>query len=111
MLKIEELPVLLFFFSKICKSEYFVSILTVAIIQTPLKQKSANMKSSAQPSLLFSSNQQSPLKPVESQSPYLKAILSGKLMTARNERDYESANPDREAALRYIKESKLSNKY
>ena len=69
------------------------------------------MKSSAQSSLPFSVNQQSPGKPVQSQSPYLKAILSGKLMAARNEQDYETPNPDRAAALRYIKESKLSNKY
>jgi hypothetical protein len=69
------------------------------------------MKSSAQSSLHFSVTQQSSGKPVQSQSPYLKAILSGKLMAARSEQDYETPNPDRAAALRYIKESKLSNKY
>ena len=69
------------------------------------------MKSSAQSSHHFSVNQQSAGKPVQSQSPYLKAILSGKLMAARSEQGYETPNPDRAAALRYIKESKLSNKY
>jgi hypothetical protein len=69
------------------------------------------MKSSAQSSLYFLGNQHSAEKPVQSQSPYLKAILSGKLMAARSEQNYETPNPDRAAALRYIRESKLSNKY
>ena len=69
------------------------------------------MKSSVQSSFYFSANQESSAKSADGQSPYLKAILSGKLMAARNERNFESSNPDRAAASRYIKESKLSNKY
>ena len=69
------------------------------------------MKSSAHSSLNFSVNQHSAGKPVQSQSPYLKAILSGKLMAARSEQNYDSPNPDRAAAIRYIRESKPSNKY
>ena len=69
------------------------------------------MKSSVQPSFYFSANKESSAKAVQGQSPYLKAILSGKLMIARSERNVETLNPDREAALRYIKESKRSNKY
>ncbi len=67
--------------------------------------------SSTQSSHYFPANQQSSGKPVQSQSPYLKAILSGKVMAARNDQSYGSVNPDRAAASRYIKESKLSNKY
>lgn len=69
------------------------------------------MKSNVQPSFYFPTNQESPAKFVQGQSPYLKAILSGKLMTARSERNIETSNPDRDAALRYIKESKQSHKY
>jgi hypothetical protein len=70
------------------------------------------MKStSANSSFSFSANHNSAGKPVESQSPYLKAILSGKILAAKNSQNYESANADRAAASRYIRESKLSNKY
>ena len=69
------------------------------------------MKSNAQVSLLFSAASPVASKPVESQSPYLRAILSGKLMAARNGRDYETPASDRAAASRYIKESKQSHKY
>lgn len=69
------------------------------------------MKTSAPASFLLSVSHELPGRPVQSQSPYLKAILSGKLMAARNEQYYESNNSDRAAASRYIKESKLSNKY
>jgi len=60
------------------------------------------MKSNAQ-----TSSAQQTSQSVQSQSPYLKAILTGKVMAARNERDYS----DRAAASRYIKESRQSNKY
>ncbi len=69
------------------------------------------MKSSLQPPLYFFTQQQSSSYSAQSQSPYLKAILSGRLIAARNERDIETLNPDRAAASRYIKESKQSNKY
>ena len=55
--------------------------------------------------------QQSSSKPGQNLSPYLKAILSGKLLTARNESYYNNENSDRAAASRYIRESKSSNKY
>lgn len=67
--------------------------------------------SSTQSSHYFPANQQSSGKPVQSQSPYLKAILSGKILAARTSQSYDSLNADRAAASRYIKESKLSNKY
>ncbi len=69
------------------------------------------MKSSLQPSLYFFSQQQSSSTSAQSQSPYLKAILSGRLVAAKSERYIETLNPDRAAASRYIKESKQSNKY
>jgi hypothetical protein len=50
-------------------------------------------------------------KPEQNLSPYLKAILSGKLLIARSESYYNNENADRAAASRYIKESKSSNKY
>lgn len=46
----------------------------------------------------------------EQRSPYLKAILSGKLRTISSEKDLTVTNPDREAALRYIKESAVLRK-
>lgn len=68
------------------------------------------MKSSLQPSLYFFTQQPSSSISAQSQSPYLKAILTGRLVAARSERDIETLNPDRAAASRYIKESK-QNKY
>jgi hypothetical protein len=65
------------------------------------------MKSNAQTPLFFSRIRPSASQPAQSQSPYLKAILTGKVMAARNDRDYS----DRAAASRYIKESRQSNKY
>lgn len=44
------------------------------------------------------------------QSPYLKAILSGKAGSARNSNHQPVANEDRVAAIRYIKESKRMKK-
>lgn len=111
MLKIGESPVLLFFFSKICMSGCFRHTLAIGISNPFKTKKSAHMKSSAQSSFNISVSQESSGKSAQSQSPYLKAILSGKLMAARNEQYYESNNSDRAAASRYIKESKLSNKY
>jgi hypothetical protein len=44
-------------------------------------------------------------QPAESKTPYLKAILSGTTKLIAPENDLPAINPDREAALRYIKES------
>ncbi len=44
-----------------------------------------------------------------SRSPYLKAILSATTSIAQSE-NTPVANPDREAALRYIRESKMLKK-
>jgi len=57
------------------------------------------------------SSQQSSSLSGQNLSPYLKAVLSGKLLAARNENYYSSENSDRAAASRYIRESKNSNKY
>ena len=69
------------------------------------------MKTSTTPSLHFSQKQDTASMALQGQSLYLKAILSGKLLMARSEKKFEATNPDREAAIRYIKESKQSNKY
>ena len=69
------------------------------------------MKSTLQPTLNLFANLESSFKSAQNQSPYLKAILSGKLMTAKNEKSFETANPDRDAASRYIKECQQSNKH
>jgi len=63
------------------------------------------MKASVQPSLNTNS------KSAEGQSPYLKAILSGKLLSARNEKSFDNSYSDRAAASRYIKESRQTHKY
>jgi hypothetical protein len=49
--------------------------------------------------------------PVEQKTPYLRAILAGttKLFASGNESSV--VNPDREAALRYIKESTFMKKF
>lgn len=46
----------------------------------------------------------------QSRSPYLKAILSGTLRPSVTEKDLSVTNPDRAAALRYIKESTVLRK-
>lgn len=46
----------------------------------------------------------------QNKSPYLKAILSGAIRPSGLEKDLPVTNPDREAALRYIKESAMLRK-
>lgn len=46
----------------------------------------------------------------QNHSPYLKAILSGQASHNNNEKKVALSNPDREAALRYIKESRMLKK-
>ena len=46
-----------------------------------------------------------------SKTPYLKAILSGTTKLFTRENDRVVTNPDREAALRYIKESSFMKKF
>ncbi|HPG12012.1 MAG TPA: hypothetical protein PLU37_10805 [Chitinophagaceae bacterium] len=51
-----------------------------------------------------------PVNVKQERSPYLKAVLSG---TSRNDYSHsvkESQNPDRDAALRYIRDSKMIQK-
>jgi hypothetical protein len=69
------------------------------------------MKSINLPPLFFISN---PLKAVnnnasssgsKNQSPYLKAILSGTARSVESKHNDHVVNEDRQAALRYIKES------
>ncbi len=68
------------------------------------------MKSINLPPLHFIS---SPLTIVKSeinsrkQSPYLRAILSGKSSTLKQEENLLTEHPDRAAASRYIRDSKL----
>ncbi|NOT51309.1 MAG: hypothetical protein HOP10_08545 [Chitinophagaceae bacterium] len=68
------------------------------------------MKSINLPPLFFISN---PLKAVtnemhsRNESPYLRAILSGKATISKQEDDLKIENPDRKAASRYIRDSKL----
>ena len=47
----------------------------------------------------------------QSQTPYLKAILSGTTKLFTQENDPVLTNSDREAALRYIKESSFLKKF
>ena len=47
---------------------------------------------------------------VQNKTPYLKAILSGSTIFSKSGTDLPVANPDRAAALRYIKESALLKK-
>ncbi len=47
---------------------------------------------------------------LQNHSPYLKAILSGQASLNTYEKKAALINPDREAALRYIKESSLLKK-
>lgn len=46
----------------------------------------------------------------QNKSPYLKAILSGTRQALGSEKNSTVTNPDREAALRYIKESAVLRK-
>ncbi len=55
-------------------------------------------------------NQESSNQLVQNKTPYLKAILSGTKKLFAPEKD-SPANPDREAALRYIKESSFLKKF
>ena len=74
------------------------------------------MKKNSLPSLYFMTN---PLKavstgpdtkPAQQQAPYLRAVLSGTAHCSKKGNDTPEANPDRVAALRYIKESTLLKK-
>lgn len=68
------------------------------------------MKNTTLSPLYFISN---PLRIVKdeisavSQSPYLRALLSGKTSAVRSEGNLKVENPDRVAASRYIRDSKL----
>jgi hypothetical protein len=55
-------------------------------------------------------NQESSAQPSQNKSPYLKAILSGNTKSFARENHLPDANPDRTAAIRYIKESSLLKK-
>lgn len=71
------------------------------------------MKSINLPPLHFIAN---PLKVVKdevssrNQSPYLRAILSGKATVSKQDDDVKTENPDRIAASRYIRDSRLLRK-
>ncbi len=68
------------------------------------------MKSINPPPLYFISN---PLRIVKeeissvTQSPYLRALLSGKTSLSKNEDQRQVENPDRMAASRYIRDSRF----
>jgi hypothetical protein len=49
-------------------------------------------------------------QPEQSKSPYLKAIFSGTVKLFSLENNLSATNPDRAAALRYIKDSALLRK-
>lgn len=74
------------------------------------------MKSHYSPSLYFSAQQPGTGKQEltnnhqSGQSPYLKAILSGATRLLNSGKVISLPNPDREAAIRYIKESTLMRK-
>jgi hypothetical protein len=55
-------------------------------------------------------NHESSGQQTQSKSPYLKAILSGNTKSFTHENRLPDANPDRTAAIRYIKESSLLKK-
>ena len=55
-------------------------------------------------------NEKSSDQPAQSKSPYLKAILSGTAKLSAPENNLPVTNPDRIAALRYIKESAFLKK-
>jgi len=74
------------------------------------------MKNDAQPSLfnlvstLHLVKEEIPSKINEERSPYLKAILSGNGKKPNSEKEVELICSDREAALRYIRESRMLHK-
>ncbi len=71
------------------------------------------MKSNATTSLYFSHHSTEKKESKQEQtnlSPYLKAILSGATRLINSGRSLSIVNPDREAAIRYIKESALMRK-
>lgn len=72
------------------------------------------MKSNAQASPYFSHHSGNGKKETAMEqsnlSPYLKAILSGATRLINSGRSLSIVNPDREAAIRYIKESSLMRK-
>ncbi len=72
------------------------------------------MKSISTPSVYFSpKTAESNAKQADKQpnlSPYLKAILSGATRLVGSANTTSGQNPDREAAIRYIKESALMRK-
>jgi hypothetical protein len=71
------------------------------------------MKSIVHPSLYFSqATAEKKELSIEqtNRSPYLKAILSGASRLINSGKIVSMANPDRDAALRYIKESSLLRK-
>jgi len=55
-------------------------------------------------------NDKSAGQPDQSKTPYLKSILAGSTKLFAPEKDSPVTNPDRVAALRYIKESALLKK-
>lgn len=74
------------------------------------------MKSNSQPSLYFSAyplkalNQETSAKPSNGQSPFLKAILSGKTRTMSRVRVFPLTNPYKQSTvLIAVKNSKLPN--
>jgi hypothetical protein len=54
-----------------------------------------------------STNEETPAQTDQSKTPYLKAILSGATKLFSMENKKPDTHPDRNAALRYIKESAL----
>jgi len=56
-------------------------------------------------------NEKSSDQPGQSKTPYLRAILAGTTKLFISEKGSAMMNPDREAALRYIKESSFVKKF
>ena len=56
-------------------------------------------------------NERSPDHTTQDKSPYLRAILAGTTKLFSSEKGSATMNPDREAALRYIKESSFVKKF
>jgi hypothetical protein len=69
-----------------------------------MKKKSTLYNSDNPPA---TTNQETLAQAEQSKTPYLKAILSGAAKLFSMENKKADANPDRNAALRYIKESSL----
>ncbi len=102
----------LFLFRVICNS--WINTLSWLSISNPFKTKQSAMKSTATASLYFSPQAQQEKKEAASLkpnlSPYLKAILSGATRLVNSGSHAAMENPDRDAAIRYIKESALMRK-